>query len=231
MATHESMGTIALAAKAISKQYRVGERWIRVLDEVSLVVPAAEFLVIQGESGCGKSTLLTILSGLDRPSSGQVFFEEREITHLSEDALAPIRNTAIGFVFQSFHLIPSLTALENVMFPAELNHDPQAGAKAVSLLERVGLMARRDNFPHQLSGGEKQRIAICRALVNQPRLLFADEPTGNLDSANGEAILNLLLELHRERHTTLVLVTHSREIARRADRLLPMRDGRLHGVA
>lgn len=228
MATDGARGTVALEAKAICKQYRVGERWITVLDQVSLVVPAAEFLVIQGESGCGKSTLLSVLSGLDRPSSGQVFFEEQEITHLPEDALAPLRNSAIGFVFQSFHLIPSLTALENVMFPAELKHDGEAGRKAIALLERVGLLGRRDNFPHQLSGGEKQRIAICRALINQPRLLFADEPTGNLDSVNGEAILNLLLELHRERQTTLVLVTHSREIASLADRLLPMRDGRLH---
>ncbi len=227
--SREEAVRVALEAKAISKQYRVGERWLTVLDQVSLAVPTGEFLVIQGESGCGKSTLLSLLSGLDRPSSGQVYLENRELTHLSEDALAPIRNTAFGFVFQSFHLIPSLTARENVMFPAELNRDGAAGEKAAILLARVGLRDRSDSFPQQLSGGEKQRVAICRALINRPRILFADEPTGNLDSRNGEAILNLLLELQREQQTTLLLVTHSREIARRADRLLPMRDGRLHG--
>jgi len=216
-----------LEARSISKSYTIGSRQITVLDAVSLAVTASEFLVIQGESGSGKSTLLSVLSGLDRPDTGRVLIEERDITDLDEDELAPLRNVTCGFVFQSFHLIPSLTALENVMFPAELRADRRAQEKAETLLARVGLAARATSFPHQLSGGEKQRCAICRALVNDPRIIFADEPTGNLDSANGGAILELLLELHRERRTTLVLVTHSPEIARSADRVVTLRDGRI----
>jgi putative ABC transport system ATP-binding protein len=216
-----------LEARSISKNYTVDRRRITVLDAVSLAVAESEFLVIQGESGSGKSTLLSVLSGLDRPDTGRVLIEDRDITDLDEDELAPLRNVTCGFVFQSFHLIPSLTALENVMFPAELRADRRAQEKAETLLARVGLTERANSFPHQLSGGEKQRCAICRALVNNPRIIFADEPTGNLDSANGRAVLELLLELHRERRTTLVLVTHSPEIARSADRVVTLRDGRI----
>jgi putative ABC transport system ATP-binding protein len=197
------------------------------LDNVSLAIEGGEFAVIQGSSGSGKSTLLSLLSGLDSPSTGRIIVAGQDITDWSEDQLAPLRNATIGFVFQSFHLVPSLSALENVMFPAELRQDRQARKKAEFLLDRVGLSARRANFPHQLSGGEKQRVAICRALVNDPQILFADEPTGNLDSKNGAAILESLLDLHRERQTTLVLVTHSPEIANRADRLITMQDGRV----
>ena len=153
----------------------------------------------------------------------------QDITDLSEEALAPLRNATIGFVFQSFYLVPSLTALENVMFPAELRHDRQARSKAEALLQRVGLADRRHHFPHQLSGGEQQRCAICRAVINQPQIIFADEPTGNLDSASGKAILDLLLEVHAESQTTLVLVTHSPEIARVADRIILLEDGRITG--
>jgi putative ABC transport system ATP-binding protein len=216
-----------LEAKDIVKTYSVGSRMIPVLDHVSLSVSEAELLVVKGSSGSGKTTLLTLLSGLDRPTSGRVFLEGRDITDLREDDLAPLRNTTIGFVFQSFHLVPSLTALENIMFPAELRRDGEAREKAEALLARVGLTERSDNFPHQLSGGEKQRVAICRALINEPRIVFADEPTGNLDSVNGQAILDLLLELHGERKTTLVLVTHSQEIARVADRVITLQDGRI----
>jgi len=216
-----------LEARSISKNYTAGGRSITVLDNVSLAVSDGEFLVVQGESGSGKSTLLSILSGLDSIDSGSVLVQGRDVTNLSEDALAPLRNSFFGFVFQSFHLVPSLTALENVMFPAELRGDPRAKDKAVQLLTRVGLMERAGSFPHQLSGGEKQRCAICRALVNDPRIIFADEPTGNLDSMNGKAVLELLLELHRERTATLVLVTHSREIASRAERVVTLRDGRI----
>jgi putative ABC transport system ATP-binding protein len=198
-----------------------------VLDSVSLSVEAGEFLVIKGESGSGKSTLLSILSGLDRPDTGRILLAERDITELSEEDLAPVRNTTFGFVFQSFHLIPSLTAIENVMFPAELRGDPHARVKANLLLEQVGLSGRPASFPHQLSGGEKQRCAICRALVNEPQILFADEPTGNLDLANGRRVMDLLRELHRERRTTLILVTHSLEIAQTADRVMTLRDGRI----
>jgi len=216
-----------LETSDLSKSYLIGNRAIKVLDAVSLSVSKGEFLVVKGESGSGKSTLLTILSGLDRPDQGRVLIEGSDITDLGEDALAPLRNATFGFVFQSFHLIPSLTALENVMFPAELRDDPGARVKAEALLDRVGLSGRGSSFPHQLSGGEKQRCAICRALINGPRIVFADEPTGNLDSVNGAAVLELLLELKRERDTTLLLVTHSPEIALRADRIVTLRDGRI----
>jgi putative ABC transport system ATP-binding protein len=216
-----------LEAKAISKRYRVDGREICVLDNVSFAVQPGEFIAIMGSSGSGKTTLLSLLSGLDSPSTGRVLVEEQDITDLNEDQLAPIRNRTIGFVFQSFHLIPSLSALENVMFPAELQGVRNAKAKAQALLERVGMGHRTSNFPHQLSGGEKQRVAICRALINEPRILFADEPTGNLDSKNGNAILELLLDLHRERQTTLVMVTHSPDLAARAERVITLHDGRV----
>ena len=216
-----------LEAHSISKSYTIGNRSVTVLDDVSLAVAQGEFLVVEGESGSGKSTLLSILSGLDTIDRGRVLIEGKDITNLQEDELAPLRNTAFGFVFQSFHLVPSLTSLENVMFPAELRGDIHAREKAQLLLTRVGLSERAASFPYQLSGGEKQRCAICRALVNDPRIIFADEPTGNLDSVNGKAVLNLLLELHRERHTTLVLVTHNQEIAGTANRVITLRDGRI----
>jgi putative ABC transport system ATP-binding protein len=208
--------------------YTIGERQIIVLDNVSFGVNNGEFLVVNGSSGSGKSTLLSLMSGLDNPTAGRIWVDETDITDLSEDDLAPLRNEFIGFVFQSFHLVPSLTALENIMFPAELKRDGQALQKAEALLQRVGLQERADNFPHQLSGGEKQRVAICRALINDPKLVFADEPTGNLDSRNGEAILQLLLEMRQERQTTLVLVTHSAEIARRAERVITLQDGHIN---
>jgi putative ABC transport system ATP-binding protein len=190
-------------------------------------VKKGEFLVIEGKSGSGKSTLLGLLSGLDKPDTGRIILHGTDITELSEDQLAPFRNRAIGYVFQSFHLVPSLTALENIMFPAELNRDPEAAAKAAELLRCVGLHQREYNFPHQLSGGEKQRVAICRALINGPQIIFADEPTGNLDSFNGETILQLLLKLRRQIDTTLVMATHSREISRTADRIVQLVDGRI----
>jgi putative ABC transport system ATP-binding protein len=220
----------ALEARFISKTYTIDSRTMTVLDNVSLSVAAGEFLVIKGESGSGKSTLLSILSGLDRADAGRVLIGQRDITDLSEDELAPLRNSTFGFVFQSFHLIPSLTTLENIMFPAELRGDPLARHKAELLLDRVGLAARAASYPHQLSGGEKQRCAICRALINDPQILFADEPTGNLDLANGRAVLELLLELHRISRTTLVLVTHSLEIAQTADRVVTLQDGRIVAV-
>ena len=214
-------------ARNLTKTYTIADREIRVLDNVSLSVGAEEFLVIEGSSGSGKTTLLSLLSGLDKPSSGRVLLENKDITETSEDDLAPLRNEIIGFVFQSFHLVPSLTALENVMFPAEIRHDPRAGEKAQELLSRVGMQNRSTNYPHQLSGGEMQRVAICRAVINNPKIIFADEPTGNLDSENGKAVLDLLLEFHKERQTTLVLVTHSTDIARIAHRTIVLKDGRI----
>lgn len=216
-----------LEAIQVSKSYNVDSRKIVVLDGISMAVQGGSFVVVEGKSGSGKSTLLSLLSGLDRPDSGTITLAGTDITDLSEDELAPFRNRAIGYVFQSFHLVPSLTAFENITFPAELNGDRQAPDKAKELLRRVDLSRRMNNFPHQLSGGEKQRIAICRALINSPQIIFADEPTGNLDSVNGTIIMELLLGLRRELKTTLVLATHSREISERADSVIRLVDGRI----
>ena len=179
------MAAKSLEAIHLTKTYTIDSRKITVLDDINLSADSGQFLVIEGKSGSGKSTLLSLLSGLDYPDSGTIKLAGTDITDLSEDELAPFRNRTIGYVFQSFHLVPSLTALENIMFPAELNRNGQAMEEAKLLLERVGLGGRMHNFPQQLSGGEKQRTAICRALINRPRIIFADEPTGNLDSANG----------------------------------------------
>jgi len=216
-----------IEAIQLNKTYTIDDRRIQVLQDVSLNIQPGTFAVIQGSSGSGKSTLLSLLSGLDRPDSGTVRIQDQDITDLSEDDLAPLRNRTFGFVFQSFYLVPSLSALENVMFPAELARSPSAADDAEKLLERVGLSHRRRNMPHQLSGGEQQRVAICRALINQPAIIFADEPTGNLDSQSGQAILALMLEFQREFHTTLLMVTHNPDIARRADTRFQLTDGRL----
>jgi len=221
------MAAHILEARNLVKRYTVGERRLTVIDGVSLTVQSGEFLVVTGPSGSGKTTLITLLSGLDRPTEGEVFLEGTEITSLSEEGLAPLRNGTIGFVFQSYHLIPSLTARENVMFPAELRGDAGAGAKAEALLEKAGLAERGGNFPHQLSGGEKQRVAVCRALVNEPAIVFADEPTGNLDSESGRTVLDLMLSLQREKGAAVVMVTHSGEIASLAHRVLTLIDGRI----
>lgn len=221
------MTTNGLEAFGLSKSYTIDSRQIAVLDNVDLQVSQGEFIVIEGKSGSGKSTLLSLLSGLDRPDAGRITLDGTDITILSEDELAPFRNRKIGFVFQSFHLVPSLTAYENIMFPAELNHDKSAPENARRLLQRVELDNRMNNFPHQLSGGEKQRVAICRALINNPQIVFADEPTGNLDSVNGETILQLLLEMRREMNSTLILATHSREIGKMADRVVLLSDGKI----
>lgn len=218
---------IILEAKEITKIYTVDHREIKVLDDISLDVVSGEFVVIKGSSGSGKTTLLTLLSGLDHPSSGKVIIDGYDITGASEDELAPLRNSMIGFVFQSFHLVPSMTAKENIMFPAELLGDKRAEEGAMHLLRRVGLEDRADNLPSQLSGGEKQRISLCRAMINRPKLLFADEPTGNLDSKNGEIVIEQLVELKAEQRATLILVTHNPDIAKAADRVLLLEDGRL----
>jgi putative ABC transport system ATP-binding protein len=216
---------IVLETKNLTKTYKIREQPLDVLKDVTLKIEAGEIVAIVGSSGSGKTTLLSLLSGLDQPSSGRVWIRGQDITNQSEDDLAPVRNRTVGFVFQSFHLVPSLSAIENIMFPAELDGDSQAYIKAERLMKRVGIWERGDNFPHQLSGGEKQRVAICRALINQPEIVFADEPTGNLDSANSTEILALLFELQREQGTTLVLVTHDMEIANLADRVIQLQDG------
>jgi len=214
-----------LEAQHVTKTYTIGERQVDVLKDISMVVDTGEVVAIVGSSGSGKSTLLSLLSGLDQPTKGRIWVQAEDITDKTEDELAPLRNRTLGFVFQSFHLVPSLTALENVTFPAELNGDPQAYAKAERLMRQVGIWERSGNFPHQLSGGEKQRVAICRALINDPQVIFADEPTGNLDSSNSTDILKLLFDLHREKQTTLVLVTHDMRIAKLAERVIPLEDG------
>lgn len=221
------MSNVILEADAISKHYHIGGQIITVLEDISLAVTRGEFLAITGSSGSGKTTLLSVLSGLDKPGTGKVVMAGQDITSLDEDDLAPIRNTSTGFVFQSFHLIPSLNCLENVMFPAELNKDRQARNKAEQLLGRAGLLQRRENFPDQLSGGEQQRVAICRALINEPEIVFADEPTGNLDSENSKAIIDLMLELHRDRRMTLIMATHSHSLALRANRIIRLHDGKI----
>ncbi|MDJ0784396.1 MAG: ABC transporter ATP-binding protein [Desulfosarcinaceae bacterium] len=220
-----------LRAQDLTKTYTVDHQIIKVLDGVSLTVATGEFVVITGSSGSGKTTLLTLLSGLDHPTAGEIWIDGREISSASEDALAPLRNRTIGFVFQSFHLVPAMTALENIMFPAELLKRRDAEERARALLATVGLSARADNLPSQLSGGEKQRVALCRAMINQPKLLFADEPTGNLDSKNGQLVLDQLLAMKAAHAVTLVLVTHNPEIAAAADRVVTLSDGRLRHQA
>ena len=194
---------------------------------MSFRVEAGELLAVVGPSGSGKTTLLGLLAGLDRPTSGSVLLEGRDLGGLSEDDRARLRRERVGFVFQSFHLLPSLTARENVQVPLDLRGDPRAGARALALLDRVGLAHRAHHFPAQLSGGEQQRVALARAFVHEPRILFADEPTGNLDAATGSAIVELMAELNAERATTLVLVTHDPAVAGRARRTLRLADGRL----
>ena len=215
-----------LEAKQVHKTYtREDAPDVLALRGVDLVVQRGEFVAVTGPSGCGKSTLLTVLSGLDLPTSGQVSIAGREVTNSSEQELAELRNKEIGFVFQSFHLVASMTALENVAFPAELAGQSDAEERARRLLDQVGLSDRTDSFPHQLSGGEKQRVALCRALVNRASLIFADEPTGNLDTANGEQVLDLLISLQKDEGASLVLVSHSPDVVARADRVVMMRDG------
>lgn len=225
------MAEIILEAKKLHKNYEIGSKRVEILKDVTVNIACGEFVVIAGSSGSGKTTLLSVLSGLDRPDSGKVKISGRSITNLSENQLAPIRNELIGFVFQAFHLIPSLNALENVMFPAELKKDSRAREKAEKLLDLVGLKGRRSNFPEQLSGGEQQRVAICRALINSPEILFADEPTGNLDSENSQGIIALLVSLSKEKNTTLVIATHSRSLAQQADRVIHLHDGQIEPEA
>jgi len=221
---------IILEARKLTKVYSIEQRPIHVLRGINLQVSAGEFLVIAGASGSGKTTLLSLLSGLDHPTSGQVFIERQDITDAGEADLAPLRNQTMGFVFQSFHLAPSMTAIENIMFPAQLAGDKHAKAKAMDLIDQVGMQARAHNFPSQLSGGEKQRIALCRAMINHPKLLFADEPTGNLDAENGAKVLAQLLSLRKTRGATLILVTHNPAIAQAADRVVTLSDGYLNDI-
>jgi putative ABC transport system ATP-binding protein len=200
---------------------------VTILDGVTLDVPARQFVAVTGPSGSGKSTLLGLVAGLDRPTTGSIRIDGVELSTLDEDALAHLRLEKIGYVFQSFHLIPTLTALENVAIPLELAGAEDAQARAGALLDEVGLKARVGHYPAELSGGEQQRVALARAVANGPRLLLADEPTGNLDSATGGQIVDLLVRLQRRHGVTLVLVTHDPALAAFADRIVELRDGRV----
>ena len=200
---------------------------LTILHPLDLVIPGGRVVAITGASGSGKSTLLGLIAGLDAPSTGRIVIDDVDITALSEDALARLRGTRIGFVFQFFHLLPSLTAFENVLVPMEIAGAADPSGRAKALLAEVGLTGRGHHYPSQLSGGEQQRVAIARALANDPPILLADEPTGNLDSTTGRHVIDLLLEIHRSRKSTLVLVTHDPEIAAIADLSISLRDGRV----
>ncbi|MCZ2153332.1 MAG: ABC transporter ATP-binding protein [Steroidobacteraceae bacterium] len=216
-----------LKAENITKEVTSPEGPLTIVRELSLEIAAGESVAIVGPSGAGKSTLLALLAGLDTPTSGRVLLAGEDLTALDEDGRARLRAERVGFVFQAFHLIPALTALENVMLPLELAGRRDAGALAAQTLERVGLGARTGHYPRQLSGGEQQRVALARAFVTRPTVLFADEPTGNLDSATGTRVCDLLFGMNRDLSTTVVLVTHDRALATRCGRVLHMDAGRL----
>ncbi len=226
------MNRTILEAKDIHKVYRQATGELPVLKGINLSVKEAEILTIVGPSGAGKSTLLHILGALNRPTKGTVVLENEDIYRLNDDRLAGIRNKKVGFVFQFYHLLPEFTALENVMLPVIISKKESRAMKEVqesaqALLGQVGLGKRLGHKPHQLSGGEQQRVAIARALIHQPRIVFCDEPTGNLDSASGAAIIDLLLRLNREKNQTVVIVTHDEAIAARSHNILHIRDGQL----
>lgn len=217
-----------LVARGLTKSYQSGTQQLTVLHDVSFEVPQGAFISIVGPSGSGKTTLLGLLAGLDTPSAGTVTLDDIDLGSLNEDARATLRGEKVGFVFQSFQLIPTLTAQENVQVPLELSGKAtarEAAERARELLTRVGLGDRTHHFPQQLSGGEQQRVALARAFVNTPKILFADEPTGNLDGTTGERIIELLEELNRERGCTIVLVTHDTALAARTQRTIRLRDG------
>ncbi len=222
-----SRAQIILKASGIGKQVTTGATELTILSDVSFEVRAGEAVAIVGVSGSGKSTLLGLLAGLDAPSTGSVDIDGHDLHALDEDGRAALRGRMVGFVFQSFHLLPAMTALENAMLPLELAGASDAEAPARAMLARVGLGDRLHHYPRQLSGGEQQRVAIARAFVTRPKLLFADEPTGNLDPATGGQVIDLLFELNRESGTTLLLVTHDEAITGRCDRVLRLVAGRL----
>jgi len=212
--------------RGVSKTVQSGDRPLTILHPLDYTIPSGQFVAVVGPSGSGKSTLLGLLAGLDSPTSGSILIDGVDITTLSEDGLAKLRGESIGFVFQFFHLVPSLTAFENVLIPMEIAGRRDAAARARTLLAEVELTDRAHHYPSQLSGGEQQRVAIARALANDPPIVLADEPTGNLDSTTGRLIMELLLNVRRSRKATLVLVTHDAELAALADTRLVLRDGR-----
>jgi putative ABC transport system ATP-binding protein len=225
-----SQSSAVIVTQGLGKQVASPEGQLSLLADIDLSIFPGEAVAVVGASGAGKSTLLGLLAGMDTPSSGHVFLDGVEISALDEDGRARLRAARVGFVFQAFHLLPNLTALENVMLPLELAGHGDALAVAGEVLERVGLAKRLHHYPKQLSGGEQQRVALARAFAPQPKVLFADEPTGNLDSATGQRIIELLFAMNSERHATLVLVTHDESLARRCSRRLELEAGRLKGA-
>lgn len=217
--------TPIIVTRNLGKSVRTSEGDLHILSSVDLIINRGESIAIVGESGSGKTTLLSLLAGLDTPSTGSISLAGRDITQLDEDGRALLRNALTGFVFQTFQLLPGLTALENVMLPLELSGNDRAEDVARSLLQRVGLSQRLKHTPKQLSGGEQQRVALARAFVTEPEILFADEPTGNLDSKTGAHVIDLLFELNHEKHTTLVLVTHDASLAARCERMIRIEAG------
>jgi putative ABC transport system ATP-binding protein len=211
----------------VTKTVLSGADDLTILSNVSMNIPGGQFVALTGASGSGKSTLLGLIAGLDSPSSGRIMIDGDDITAMAEDGLADIRSRKIGFVFQSFHLIPSLTAFENVLIPMEILGSSDARERTAKLLEDVGLTERGHHYPAELSGGEQQRVAIARAFANRPSILLADEPTGNLDSKNGEHIFELMTDMHRRHHVTLVLVTHDAALAGQAQHQIVLRDGQI----
>ncbi|HWW77913.1 MAG TPA: ABC transporter ATP-binding protein [Pyrinomonadaceae bacterium] len=218
---------MAIELSKVSKTVQSGAERLTILRELDLTIPDGQFVAIVGPSGSGKSTLLGLIAGLDAPTSGRILIDGEEVTRMSEDALASLRGRKLGFVFQSFHLIPSMTALENVLAPLEIAGRRDAQQRARSLLEDVELTGRAHHYPSQLSGGEQQRVAVARAFANEPSILLADEPTGNLDPRTGRHVFDLMVEMNRRRGATLVLVTHDHELAARADRRISLRDGQV----
>jgi lipoprotein-releasing system ATP-binding protein len=225
-------GEPLLRARDLKKTYVLGKRSIEVLRGISLEVHRGEFVAIRGASGAGKSTLLHLLGGLDAPDQGEIWFDQLDLAALSTDGLAHFRNVRVGFIFQAYHVLPELDALENVCLPSRMARvsPAEAEARGRKWLERVGLAHRMDHKPYELSGGEQQRVAVARALVNEPDLLLADEPTGNLDSHTGQEIIDLLCTIREERQTTLIIATHDSKVAARAPRVFELVDGQINGA-
>jgi putative ABC transport system ATP-binding protein len=226
---HSGSNQAAIVVRQVSKRIETATHTVEILKGIDFEVERGQFVAIMGASGSGKSTLLGLLAGLDAPTSGQILLDGIDITGMEEDELALLRGRKVGFVFQSYQLISTLTAEENVLLPLELAGEANGRGRAVELLDRVGLLDRRDHYPVQLSGGEQQRVALARAFVMRPPILMADEPTGNLDSKNGRLVLDLLLQLNQREKATLVLVTHDRELASAADRKITLTDGMIAG--
>ena len=216
-----------IQVSGLNKSLYGGGHRVDILNEINLVIPTGQFIAITGASGSGKTTLLSLIAGLDEPTQGEIIIDDQDITKLNEDELAELRGQHFGFIFQNFNLIPTLTALENVVLSAELNGTNGAQKKSIDLLNIVGLSKRNHHYPVQLSGGEQQRLCLARAFVNQPDIILADEPTGNLDSQNSKRILDLMTNLHQEKKATILLVTHEEDVAQKAERIIVMGDGKI----